>query len=519
MKPTPAFPSSVAQVCRLMQRLIDAAGRPTTRTALTEELARVLTDSLGIRDLEIAWPSGAPGTRIAIRVTKGVKNFRRSEREVHLRGKPLLEHLESLRHRLPRSSSSEQGASSTFVTPLIDGERELGYAVLRFPSQRKPRPLPPPRILDVIVTVLVAAVRQCLRTERVANVSRRAHNETTRLKQRLDSLGEENRLSARSPAMRTVVQQVDLVAPHDATVLMLGESGTGKELLAQRIHQRSPRKSAPFLSINCGAIPEGLVESELFGHARGAFTGATSSARGRFERAHGGTLLLDEIGELPLSAQVKLLRVLQEGEIEPLGAQKTLRVDVRVIAATHRDLATMVASGEFRSDLYYRISVFPVKVPPLRERTEDIPHLAEALLQRITERIGRLQPPSLTSEALKDLIEHPWPGNVRELANSLERAMILSRGDELDRASLNLSPPTASQPPEFPLRRGPTFQDAARTTIEDALRVCGGIIHGPHGAARRLDLKPTTLQSKIKKLGVDRSCFVNRPSHTAPLDP
>jgi formate hydrogenlyase transcriptional activator len=298
--------------------------------------------------------------------------------------------------------------------------------------------------------------------------------------------------------MLTVLRNASLVAQHDSAVLLRGESGTGKELLARRIHRLSKRANRPLVTVNCGAMPETLVESELFGHEKGAFTGATARHVGRFERANGGTIFLDEIAELTLPAQVKLLRVLQDGTFERVGGGGSIRVDVRLLAATHRPLETMIEAGTFRSDLFYRVNVFPIDIPPLRERPEDIPVLAHALLQQTARRLG-VSIPSFGPNAFDRLSRFPWHGNVRELANTIERALISRRGATLDFEDLPVSAFSGTEAAPG------TFDDAARHAIVDALTATGGRIYGPSGAAARLGMPPSTLQGKMLRLGISRS--------------
>jgi formate hydrogenlyase transcriptional activator len=299
-----------------------------------------------------------------------------------------------------------------------------------------------------------------------------------------------------SSALREVLDQIRIVAPTDSTVLIEGETGTGKELIAQAIHLNSRRRDRPFVKLNCAAIPLGLLESELFGHEKGAFTGAVAQRPGRFEAADGGTLFLDEIGDIPLELQAKLLRVLQEQEFERLGSTYTRRVNVRVVAATNQDLAGLVAEKLFRMDLYYRLNVFPVALPPLRDRLEDIPMLVAHFVHRyaasMAKRIDRIG-----SEAMEALLRHPWPGNIRELQNFIERAVILTKGD-----ALHLSPfPSPAAFQSEPV----TLEDAERGHILNALRKSNWVVGGAAGAAARLGLKRTTLISKMRKRGVSRA--------------
>jgi formate hydrogenlyase transcriptional activator len=307
----------------------------------------------------------------------------------------------------------------------------------------------------------------------------------------------------RSPAVQQVLHQVMIVAPTDSTVLLHGETGTGKELIARAIHNLSSRRERPYARMNCAAIPSGLLESELFGHEKGAFTGALTQRKGRFELADGGSLFLDEIGDISLELQPKLLRAIQEQEFERLGSSKTIQVDVRLIAATHRDLRSMIREEKFREDLFYRFNVFPIEIPPLRERREDIPLLVNYFVSKFSGRMGR-QIKSIPKRAMEMLTTCPWKGNIRELANFIERAVILSRGHELDVPVCEL--PTSS---EISVAMGTrsTFRQAESSVIIDALRAASGRIAGKGGAAERLGLKRTTLQNKIRRLGISKANY------------
>ncbi|MCS6328210.1 MAG: sigma 54-interacting transcriptional regulator [Nitrospira sp.] len=301
-----------------------------------------------------------------------------------------------------------------------------------------------------------------------------------------------------SRALKQVLGQVEIVAPTDATVLILGETGTGKELIARAIHRLSGRHARTFVKLNCAAIPTGLLESELFGHERGAFTGAIAQKVGRFELAHGGTIFLDEVGEIPLELQSKLLRVLQEQEFERLGSTRTIRVDIRLVAATNRDLAKLAEEGRFRNDLYYRLNVFPLTLPPLRERREDIPMLVRYFAQHYAARMKK-SIESIPAPTLEALSRYHWPGNIRELENLVERAVILTQGTQLHvpLQELRLVEPERAA-------ASPTLHDAERQQILRVLRETKWTIGGPDGAAARLGLKRTTLTSKLKKLGLSR---------------
>ncbi len=310
--------------------------------------------------------------------------------------------------------------------------------------------------------------------------------------------------------LRSVMERVELVARSDVPVLILGETGSGKEVVARAIHASSRRAAGPFLRVNCGAIPPELIDSELFGHERGSFTGAVGLRKGWFERADGGTLLLDEIGELPLAAQVRLLRILQEGAFERVGGQHLLHVDVRIVAATHRDLPAMAREGRFREDLWYRIAVFPIHLPALREHPEDIPALATHFALRASRRFG-LVPHVPSGEDLRLLVAYPWPGNVRELAAVMERASILGDGKGLQVATAlgplpNAKPAPSHRPEAVDAGQAfPSLDRAMARHIELALERTGGRIEGPRGAAVLLDINPHTLRARMRKLGVDWS--------------
>jgi DNA-binding NtrC family response regulator len=301
-----------------------------------------------------------------------------------------------------------------------------------------------------------------------------------------------------STVLRGLLQQVETVAVTDATVLIRGETGTGKELIARALHNRSDRRNGPFVKINCAAIPAGLLESELMGHEKGAFTGAVAQRIGRFERAQNGTLFLDEIGEMPIDLQPKLLRLLQEREFERVGGSKTLRSNARLVAATHRDLAAMVERRTFREDLFYRLSVFPVETPPLRARREDIPALARHFVRELATRMKK-PTPSLSPEVIEMLMQHDWPGNVRELQNVLERAVILTRGPVLELPVFQNTTSRAS-----PVPGDDDMASVRRAHILRVLSVTNWVVAGPRGAAARLGMKRSTLLSTMKRLGITK---------------
>ena len=306
-----------------------------------------------------------------------------------------------------------------------------------------------------------------------------------------------------SAALRRVLGQAEVVAPTDAVVLIQGETGTGKELVAREVHNLSSRRQRPFIKLNCAAIPSGLVESELFGHERGAFTGAVGQKVGRFEVANGGTLFLDEVGEIPLELQPKLLRVLQEQEFERLGSSRTTKVNVRLIAATNRNLLRMVQDERFRDDLYYRLNVFPIHVPPLRERPEDIPALVRHFVDRFAQRMNR-HIEVIPNESLEAMERCAWPGNVRELSNFIERAVILSSGPTLEIPIAELE---HAEPPLARKNGTGTLAQLERASILSVLKEANWLIAGSRGAAARLGMKRTTLQSLIKRLEISRPVF------------
>jgi formate hydrogenlyase transcriptional activator len=354
--------------------------------------------------------------------------------------------------------------------------------------------------LTAIARALAVAVSNAMAYDEIRGVRDRVEAENLELRAQLGQAPWFEEIVGDSSAMRRVLERVEQVATTDATVLITGETGTGKELVARALHRRSGRAKGPLVKVNCAAIPETLLASELFGHERGAFTGAVERRRGRFEQADGGTIFLDEVGELPLETQVTLLRVLQEREFERLGGTRTVHVDVRVVAATNRDLAADVAAGTFRSDLFYRLNVFPVRVPSLRERPEDIPPLVAHFVGKYSARFGR--PVARVHErTLGALMTHDWPGNVRELENTIERAVIVARGDALkiERDFMPSAEPVSS----LSARVG----EAERTAIEAALTASRGRISGAGGAAARLKLPASTLEFRIRKLGIDKLRF------------
>jgi len=392
------------------------------------------------------------------------------------------------------------GYGSLVAFPLVFEDQVLGTLEIAHPPREG--------LLDCCfqvarqVSSLVAiALHNSLQVEEVRRLNRLLGTENDLLKEELRSVRKEARYVAESLPMRALVEQARRVAASDTTVLVRGETGTGKEGLARMVHDLSRRFEKPFVPVNLGAIPEGLIESELFGHEKGAFTGAVRRRAGRFEQADGGTIFLDEVGDAPPSVQVRLLRVLQERELTRVGGSEVVEVDVRVVAATNRDLEAAVADGSFREDLYYRLAVFPLRLPPLRERKADLKPLATWFVARHSALMHR-RPPEVPEAFWRALEAHGWPGNVRELENFVQRALILSPGPvlELPGPLQGAAPPARSAA----MAGGPpaTFDEEVREVIERALAASGGRVYGPRGAAALLGLRPTTLQGKMKKYGI-----------------
>ena len=364
-----------------------------------------------------------------------------------------------------------------------------------------------------IASALDRIVEQRTRELAAANEELRAlkeqlHNENIALREQIDEASMFEEIVGSGPALRKVLRQIGKVASSDATVLILGETGTGKELIARAIHRQSRRAAYAFIPVNCAAIPAALIGSELFGHEKGAFTGALHKHLGRFELAKGGTIFLDEVGELPQETQVALLRVLQEHEFEPVGGSRTVKTDVRVICATNRDLFAAMSAGEFRSDLYYRLNVFPMEIPPLRERREDIPILVEYFVQRLSRKLDK-KIRRIDAKSLRLLQSYPWAGNIRELQNVIERSLIVCDGEDFSIDESWLSQERLPMPAgTMLLSKRPTAE--VRGAIEAALAETCGRVSGPLGAARRLGIPGSTLDSKIRSLGIDKRRFMHR---------
>src|SRR6185437_190078 len=412
-----------------------------------------------------------------------------------------------------------RGIYSDCIVPLILGGKRIGTLNVGS-NDRNQYSEENLEILQSIANQVALAVANMQAYEEIVELKARLEKENVYLQQEIRTEHNFEEIIGNSPTLLAVLRKVEQVAPTDSTVLISGETGTGKELIARAIHDRSTRKNRPLVKVNCSAISAGLVESELFGHVKGAFTGAFERHVGRFELADGGTIFLDEIGELPLGTQVKLLRVLQEREFEPVGSNRSVRVDVRVMAATNRNLHESILKGDFRSDLFYRLNVFPIDVPPLRDRPSDIPDLAMFFLSRFSKKLGKsIQ--AIPRDTLDRLSSYSWPGNIRELQNVIERAVILSQSSVLELESdlvPDLTPLHAftsargDRPPEAPRTLAPTLPSTTLEEIErghilSILAQTRGVVEGPRGAAKILGLHPNTLRHRIQKLGLKRTTY------------
>ncbi|HEV3481841.1 MAG TPA: sigma 54-interacting transcriptional regulator [Candidatus Acidoferrales bacterium] len=404
---------------------------------------------------------------------------------------------EEFPHELPQHLV-RIGVKSGCWMPLIGREGPLGTLNLfsRQPNAFQEKDLD---ALGQLASQVAVALDNALAFQRMADLNARLQNEKLYLEDELRTSSKFEEIIGNSTVLKRVLKQIETVAPTGSTVLILGETGTGKDRLARAVHDLSPRRERAFVKVNCASVPAGLLESELFGHEKGAFTGAIAQRIGRFELAHQGTLFLDEVGEIPLELQPKLLRVLQEKQFERVGSSRTLTSDVRIVAATNRDLAKLVASGQFRSDLYYRLSVFPVLVPPLRERSEDIPLLVHYFLSQFAKRLGK-NVDVVSLETMEALRRYSWPGNVRELEHVIERAVILSPGPELRIAPVELAQADKAAPTTV----SATLEDIEREHILRVLRETKGKIGGSGGAAERLGMNRTTLNSRMHKLQITR---------------
>ncbi len=392
----------------------------------------------------------------------------------------------------------ERGIRSYLLMPLVAQGKVIGTFNIGHPSPNRYSE-EDIDFADLVAKQLALALDNARQHEEIHRLKERLNRENVYLRDEIKLNHNFEELIGRSDSLKRVLNKVEKVASTEATVLLLGETGTGKELIARAIHSLSSRGDRPLVKVNCATLPATLIESELFGHEKGAFTGATAKKIGRFELADGGTLFLDEIGELPLDLQPKLLRVLQEGEFERLGGTRTMATDVRLIAATNRDLEGLVAAKEFREDLYYRINVFPVTLPPLRERCEDIPLLARALVERYAKKLGR-SVETIPANVMERLQAYDWPGNVRELENVIERSLILMPESMRDLEVVSLPRPTRVSDPDTPLN----LESVEREHILRTLDITHWQIGGTSGAAERLGLKPSTLRDRMRKLELRR---------------
>lgn len=408
-----------------------------------------------------------------------------------------------------------EGIQSYCVVPLVAMGKSIGTFTVWSEAKNRYSEADA-ELLQEVANQVALAIANMKSYEEIAALKARLEKENVYLQEEIRTEHNFEEIVGNSPTLLELLRRVDQVAPTDSSVLIYGETGTGKELIARAIHNRSLRKNRPLVKVNCSAISAGLVESELFGHVKGAFTGAIERRVGRFELADGGTIFLDEVGELPLETQVKLLRVLQEREFEPVGSNRTIRVDVRIIAATNRNLQESVNTGRFRSDLYYRLNVFPLAVPPLRERRSDIPQLAMFFLSRYSRNLGKTMA-GISAAATERLKNYSWPGNVRELQNVIERALILGRGPilELEPDLLGVTPSealrdSAKDVSEAVQSSGPysglkTLDEVERAHISAVLQQTRGVIEGANGAAKTLGMHPNTLRHRMEKLGIRRS--------------
>jgi formate hydrogenlyase transcriptional activator len=464
------------------------------------ELCRYVSDHAGCEEMSVG--SVPERTRIVFRT-----------------GKPLI----ATRKEHAAEFEGAIGLNSLCVYPLIMRERVLGVFGLES-SRENAFTGDDLTFLGQVADQIAIAVENALDYGQISELKDKLAQENVYLESEIRSELHFEDIVGNSEPLRRVLREIETVAPADSTVLIYGETGTGKELIARAVHNLSSRKSNPFVKLNCAAIPTGLIESELFGHEKGAFTGAIIQRVGRFELANRGTIFLDEIGDIPLELQPKLLRVLQEREFERLGSTRTLRTDARLIAATNRDLKTMVEEQRFRSDLYYRLNVFPIRMPSLRERREDIPLLVRHFVKEFSWRNDRVID-TIPSETMQALVRYHWPGNIRELQNVIERAVIISRGPVLNVALTELatdmastSTPVVTAAKSAPRERlQEILEETERNQILRALEEANGVVAGPNGAAARLGVKRTTLQLKMQKLGIRISrTAVDDHKQTAP---
>jgi transcriptional regulator with GAF, ATPase, and Fis domain len=511
---------SVLPALDLTRDLKDLAQLATRDDALDDLLRKGLDWLARITPYDLATVFELHGTRLVVRMARGrLADERVKSHAITLDHFPTVRQaIESRRARAFTEADHAHGDGDPFdgvldlphghscmVVPLAAGERAYGLLAL----DREQCEAFPQQIVDLVEVYAQMLSLALVNAEQRAMLDRlreQAHDQVILLER---ELGQSDITfdSSRSPLLREMARRSQQVAQTDTPVLIRGETGTGKERLARAIHQWSRRAEQPFVKMNCAAIPSGLLESELFGHVRGAFTGAVRDRAGRFQTANGGTLLLDEVGELPIDLQAKLLRVIQEGTFEPVGSDRTVKVDVRIIAATNLDLEQAIRRKAFREDLYYRLNVFPLVLPPLRDRLEDLPALCEAVLAELAQRTGRTGY-RVSADGLAKLRGYEWPGNIRELGNVLERATVLATRSVLGPEVLDLPSSTIHALPlmetPMPPARVSTLEEVQAHHIREVLARTGGRIYGTGGAAELLGLKPSTLQSKMQKLGIAR---------------
>jgi formate hydrogenlyase transcriptional activator len=428
-------------------------------------------------------------------------------------GEPYVAKVDDMAHMAPDSPASAEGFATGCVLPLASRGRIHGVLTL---ARREEKPFGPDQVqfLMQVASQIAIGVENALAYKQITELKDKLAQEKVYLEDEIRSEMNFEEIVGQSAVLKRVLKQVETVGPTVSTVMIYGETGTGKELVARALHNLSSRRASAFVKLNCAAIPTGLLESELFGHEKGAFTGAIAQRIGRFELANGGTVFLDEVGEIPLELQPKLLRVLQEREFERLGSTRTLRTDARLIAATNRDLTAMVEEQKFRSDLYYRLNVFPIRIPPLRERPEDIALLVRHFTQQFARRMNK-RIESISSETMNVMCDYHWPGNIRELQNIIERAVILSTGPELrvPLSDFKTNGASAANPEGASLsgarseNRGSMqriLEETERKQIVAALEQARWVVAGPKGAAVRLGMKRSTLQVRMQKLGIAR---------------
>lgn len=512
-----------------LQKLLDVTHRLIARldvASVIESVLAVLSQREQWEVAEILLPE-ASTDRLKVYSYLATENLLLAERTVPVDGslpghvyrslKPMIIRSEDL-SRLAREfhigpkvldQISQRGLATGCILPLIYDHQVLGVLILGA-TRRREFPDAEVAYVKEIAQNIATVLDHALRFEALNTSNEKLSGQRNCTDEEIRTVFDFEHIIGRSKAMQAVLQEVRTVAPTDSAVLILGETGTGKELIARAIHDRSPRKDQPFIKVDCGAIPASLLESELFGYERGAFTGAISRKLGRLEIADHGTVFLDEIGDLPLELQTKLLRVLQDRAFERLGSNRTVHLDLRVIAATNRDLKERVAKGEFRADLYYRLKVFPIVIPPLRARPDDIPPLVRHYVHKYAQRLKKTID-TIPAHAMQVFKRYPWPGNVRELQHFMERSVVLTSGNILQ-------PPTWALEQELHTGAGlkttvaktRTMEEVERETILEALRESRWLVGGPHGAARRLGLKRTTLASRMERLGIARSAGVHR---------